>query len=45
MAPEVEFLLDGQRVFFEEYRDIKANVAIPAALWDPRQWKATRGKS
>jgi hypothetical protein len=45
MAPEVEFLLDGRRVFFEEYRDIKANVAIPAALWDPRQWKATRGKS
>jgi len=30
-------------VFFEEYRDIKANVAMPAALWDPRQWKATRG--
>ena len=45
MAPEVEFLLDGQRVFFEEYRDVQANVAIPAALWDPRQWKATRGKS
>ena len=43
MSPEVEFLLDGQRVFFEEYRDIKANVAMPAALWDPRQWKATRG--
>jgi len=44
MSPEVEFLLDGQRVFFEEYRDIKANVAMPAALWDPRQWKATRGR-
>jgi len=43
MSPEVEFLLDGQRVFFEEYRDIKANVAMPAALWDPRHWKATRG--
>jgi hypothetical protein len=45
MAPEVEFLLDGQRMFFEEYRDIKANVPIRAALWDSRQWKATRGKS
>ncbi len=45
MSPEVEFLLDGQRQFFEEYRDIQANVAMPDALWDPRQWKATRGKS
>ncbi len=45
MAPEVEFLLDGQRQFFEEYRDIQANVAMPAAFWDVRQWKATRGKS
>ena len=44
MAPEVEFLLDGQRQFFEEYRDIQANVAMPDALWDARQWKATRGK-
>jgi len=45
MAPEVEFLLDGQRMFFEEYRDIRANVAMPDPLWDPRQWKSTRGKS
>jgi len=43
MAPEVEFLLDGQRQFFEEYRDIQANVPMPDALWDARQWKATRG--
>lgn len=45
MAPEVEFLVDGQRTFFEQYRDIKANVVMPDALWDPRQWKATRGTS
>lgn len=44
IAPEVEFLLDGRRQFLEEYRDIQANVAIPAALWDPRRWAATRGK-
>ena len=43
MAPEVEFLLDGQRQFFEAYRDIQANVPMPDALWDARQWKATRG--
>jgi hypothetical protein len=44
VSPEVEFLVDGQRLFLEEYRDIQANVAIPDALWDARQWKATRGK-
>jgi hypothetical protein len=42
IAPEVEFLLDGRRQFLEEYRDIQANVAIPAASWDARQWKAAR---
>jgi hypothetical protein len=45
ISPEVEFLLDGQRQFFEQYREIQANVAMPAALWDPRGWKATRQKS
>ena len=44
VSPEVEFLVDGQRVFLEEYHDIQANVAMPDALWDPRRWKATRGK-
>lgn len=45
VSPEVEFLVDGQRQFLEEYVEIQANVPIPAALWDARQWKATRGKS
>jgi hypothetical protein len=44
VAPEVEFLFDGQQQFLEEYKDIQANVAIPAAFWDPRQWKAARAK-
>ena len=44
VSPEVEFLVDGQRLFLEEYHDIQANVAMPDALWDPRQWKAARGK-
>jgi len=44
VSPEVEFLVDGQRLFLEEYHDIQANVATRDALWDPRQWKATRGK-
>ena len=44
IAPEVEFLLEGRRQFLEEYRDIQANVAIPAASWDARQWKAARAR-
>lgn len=42
VAPEVEFLVNGRRVFFEEYKEIRANVDIPVALWDPRQWKDAR---
>lgn len=45
ISAEVEFLVDGQRQFLEEYVDIQANIRMPAALWDARQWKATRGKS
>jgi hypothetical protein len=45
ISAEVEFLVDGQRQFLEEYVDIQANVPMPATLWDARQWKATRGKS
>ena len=42
ISPEVEFLLEGQQQFLEEYKDIQANITIPAAFWDPRQWKAAR---
>lgn len=42
IAPEVEFLTDGRRQFLEEYKEIQANVRIPAVLWDARQWKAAR---
>jgi hypothetical protein len=45
VSAEVEFLLDGQRLFLEEYRDIRANVVVPDVMWDARRWKATRGKS
>lgn len=44
ISPEVEFLLDGQQQFLEEYKDVQANVTMPAALWDPRQWKAARAQ-
>jgi hypothetical protein len=42
VSPEVELLVDGQRQFLEEYKDIQANVALSAALWDARQWKTAR---
>jgi len=42
VSPEVEFLVDGQQQFLEEYTEIQANVAIPPAFWDARQWKAAR---
>jgi hypothetical protein len=42
VSPEVEFLVDGQQQFLEEYTQIQANVAMPAAFWDARQWKAAR---
>jgi hypothetical protein len=44
ISPEVEFLVDGQRLFLEEYSGIQANVTMHDALWDARQWKATRGR-
>lgn len=44
VSAEVEFLLEGQRQFLEEYRDIRVNVPLAAALWDARQWKAARAR-
>ena len=42
VSAEVEFLVDGQQQFLEQYEQIQTNVALPATLWDPRQWKAAR---
>ena len=42
VSAEVEFLVDGQQQFLEQYDEIQTTVALPAALWDPRQWKAAR---
>lgn len=42
VSAEVEFLVDGQQQFLEEYTQIQANTAMPALLWDARQWKAAR---
>jgi len=42
VSAEVEFLVDGQQQFLEQYSEIRTNVALAAALWDAKQWKAAR---
>jgi hypothetical protein len=42
VSAEVEFLVDGQQQFLEQYDEIRTNVAVPPVLWDARQWKAAR---
>ena len=44
VSPEVQFLTDGKEQFLEEYTQIQADTPMPAALFDPRQWKAARGQ-
>jgi len=38
IAAEVEQLVNGNRVLLEEYRDIKANMSLSSALFDPKEW-------
>ncbi len=42
MAYEVEFLLDGKRRVLEKYRDVRANMRLDSALFDPAQWHTAR---
>jgi hypothetical protein len=38
IAPEVEALVDGKRILFEEYFDVRDDPRLPDALFDPRAW-------
>jgi hypothetical protein len=38
IAPEVEILVDGQRIFFEEYSDVRVDVPLDPALFVPERW-------
>jgi hypothetical protein len=38
VAVEILMLRDGRPVFKEEYADVKVNVDIPDALFDPARW-------
>jgi hypothetical protein len=39
IAPRCEFYLNGKLIQKEDYGDIKADVPLSAALFDPAQWK------
>jgi hypothetical protein len=42
IAPRVEIHTDGKLVFFEDYSDMRTNLALNDALFDPAQWKTTK---
>jgi hypothetical protein len=42
VAEEVDFLRNGTRYFFEKYRDVKTDVEIDPALFDPRQFTTAK---
>jgi hypothetical protein len=42
IAPEVEAYVGAKRILFEEYDDVRANVALDPSLFDPRRWAAAR---
>ena len=44
VSARVEFLNDGQQRWLEEYTEIKTDVALPDAMFDPRKWKESRMK-
>lgn len=42
VAPRVELYSDGKLVFYEDYSDVRANVPLDEALFDPTKWKTAR---
>jgi hypothetical protein len=42
VAEEVDFLKNGTRYFFEKYRDVRTDVEIDPALFDPRQFTTAK---
>lgn len=38
ISPEVVFIVNGKRVFLEEYYGIRTNVPLDENLFDPQQW-------
>jgi hypothetical protein len=42
VGEEVDFLRNGTRYFFEKYRDVRTDVDIDPALFDPRQFTTAK---
>ena len=42
IAPEVEVLVDGRRVFYEEYSDIRPGISLDSSLFVPERWTSAR---
>lgn len=40
VAPEVVFFVNGNKVFLEEYTEVRTNVELAADLFDPEKWSA-----
>ncbi len=38
VSPEVVFMVDGKRVYMEEYSDIQTNIDLDAKLFDTQNW-------
>jgi hypothetical protein len=42
IAPRVEIHAEGKVIFIEEYSDVKTNVTLDDALFDPSKWKTAK---
>lgn len=42
VSPRVEIYTDGKLVFFEDYSDIRTDVALDRGLFDPAKWKTAK---
>ena len=42
VSPRVEIWSEGKLVFFEDYDDLRVNVELDDALFQPKLWKTAR---
>ena len=44
IAPEVEVLVDGRRVFHEAYSDVRVDIPVDSVMFDPERWRQATGR-
>jgi ribosomal protein L34 len=42
VAPEVEIVVDGKRVFHEAYSNVRVDIPLDSSLWVPERWREAR---